>query len=233
MIIYITGYGRSGSTVLSQELERKLNACNLGEVKYLYRNNKDDLLDSYWLNFKKENKDLLTECSLILKQFDNVFGFLKWTQKKKYKIIWQNIFDRTGLNIEENIIIDSSKTTMDTFMRGIYLYESFDEVYFLQPKRKFIDIFKSLSKGKNSNLERGVRKGTIGRFFHTLIVGIPHLLLTKLLTQIYRIYGLKIINLSDIEADIEIFIKEKGLKKRGNTKRLPMVYGNRSRREEV
>lgn len=229
MIIYITGYGRSGSTALSQEIERKLNACNLGEVKYLYRNNKDDLLDSYWLNFKKENKDLLIERSLALRQFDNVFGFLKWRKKEAYRSVWQNIFDRAGLNIEENIVIDSSKTTLDAFMRGLYLYYSFDEVYFIQPRRKLFDVVKSLLKGKNSNLERGDRKGTIGRFFHTLLVGVPHLLLTKVLTQIYRLYGLETIRLDNIEADVESFIERKGLSRMGSFKKLPMVYGNRSR----
>jgi|AntRauTorcE11898_2_1112593.scaffolds.fasta_scaffold06394_3 hypothetical protein len=231
MIIYITGYGRSGSTALSEELERKLNACNLGEVKYLYQRGKDGLLDSYWLNFREENKDIFANPSISLNSFDNCFGFYKWRDRRRYKDIWTKIFNRIGLNPGEEVIIDSSKTTLDSFMRGIYLFHSFDEVYFIQPKRKVGDVIKSLLKGKNSNIERNKRKSIIKRVLHTLSVGIPHLLITKLLTQIYRLYGLEIVKLEDLETNVDNFIRKKRLTKSNSSKELPMIYGNRSRKE--
>lgn len=230
MIIYITGYGRSGSTVLSQEIERKLNAVNLGEAKYLYRDDKDDLLDPYWRNFKEVHKKILSDRSDTLKKFDNIFGFLKWREKTIYKETWKEIFKKANLNIHEEVIIDSSKTTMDAFMRGIYLHHSFGKVLFVQPQRKLFDVIKSLLRGKNSNLERGDRKGKTGRFFHAILVGIPHLLLTRFLTQIYYLYGLEMISLNDIEEDVDKFIKRKGLAKGNNSEELPMIYGNRSRK---
>src|SRR5699024_11366301 len=130
--------------MLSQELEKRLNATNLGEVIYIYEDSKDDLLDSYWLAFKKNNQDLIKKEKKKLKLFDSLFGFILWGKRDTYKMLWQELFKRIGLKPKENIIIDSSKTTFYTFMRGIYLNYSFSNVYFIKPKRKMIDVFKSM-----------------------------------------------------------------------------------------
>lgn len=229
MIIYITGYGRSGSTALSEELEKKLNACNLGEVKFLYRDEKDDLLDPYWLNFKKEHEDQLADNRL--KRFDNFFGWIKWRNKRWYKQRWQKIFNAMGLDIEGDIIIDSSKTTFDSLMRGVYLYHSFTEVCFLQPQRNTSEIIKSLMKGRNSDIERGRKKGKVERMIHLLFIGIPQLIITKLFTQIYQFYGLETIDIENMEEEVEEFIKRKKIKKTDRSLSLPMIYGNRSRKK--
>lgn len=233
MIIYITGYGRSGSTALSRVIEKKLNACNLGELKYLYRNGKDDLLDPYWIRFKKKNKDVLADPAVPIKKFDNILGWIRWRQRKKYQNQWMKIFDRIGVNPNEEVIIDSSKTAMDVFMRGIYLSYSFEEICFVQPKRNIIDVVKSLLKGKNPNIERREKKSLILRIFHVLLVGLPHMLITKLLTQIYQLYGLKTINIENLEAEVNEFIETKCIENSNCNKDLPMVYGNRNRNKKL
>ena len=227
MIIYILGYGRSGTTAVSKVLERKLNAVNLGELKYIYRSEKDDLLDPYWINFKHKEREILTK---ELKSFDNIYGFIKLNQKTRYKDIWQNIFKKIGVNPDTSIIIDSSKTTMDSFMRGINLYNSFRNVYFISPKRNTFNTIQSMLKGKNSNLERGTKKNKLNHIFHSFFLGIPHLILTNVLSYVYKLYGVYHIDLKFLEDEIDIFIQKEKIKimpKKIND--LPMVYGNRMR----
>ena len=227
MIIYILGYGRSGTTAVSRALERKLNAINLGEVKYIYRSDKDDLLDQYWIKFKQKEMKVLTD---ELKSFDNIFGFTKWGKKGRYKKLWQTIFKKMGVHPATEIIIDSSKTTMDSFMRGIYLYHSFKDVCFILPKRNVLSVIKSMIKGKNSNLERGTKRRPVIRLLHVFFLGVPHFLLTNILTNIYKIYGVYHIDLKLLEDEIDHFIeKEKIGKMPKKSVDLPMVYGNRMR----
>ncbi len=233
VIIYIIGYGRSGSTKLSQVLENKLGAINLGEVKYLYRDSKDDLLNQYWLTFKSENQDLLEEYSKEIIRFDNLFGFTRWNKREKYREIWEKLFDRVEIDPETDIIIDSSKTTLDSFMRGIYLNYAFNEVYFVKPCRSSLGVFRSLLKGKNSNIEKGEKKPFVRRLLHTLFIGFPHYIVTHLLSLFYSRYECVKVNLDSYEEDIDKFISQLPLKKRniGTNRKIPLIYGNRSRKE--
>jgi len=233
MIIYIVGYGRSGSTVLSELIEEKLEAINLGEVKFLYRNEYDDLLDEYWLEFKAINKCLLSSQGHKLKWFDSIFGIFSWHKKKNYKELWDEIFNRVGLDPDKDIIIDNSKTTLDSFMRGIYLNACYQDVYFLYPQRSFIKVLKSILKGKNPNLERGVRRNFFWRLLHTFFVGFPHLLITRLLSMVYKFLGMYTINLNNIESEIDEFILKEDIKPLNqSTHTIPMIYGNRSRNKK-
>ena len=231
MIIYVVGYGRAGSTALTEALEEKLNAVNLGEVKYLYRTDKDDLLAPYWISFKQRNADLLRTSSFGFMKYDSITGFFLRgkNRERKYCEKWDEIFSRMGLNPQEDIIIDSSKTPLDSFMRGIYLKKCFQEVLFIKPKRPFIDTIRSLLKGKNSNIERGERKSLLGRIIHTMFIGLPHLLITNLLTRIYLFYGLETIDLKNMETSLDKFFDRHNLQRRESSKALPMIYGNRSR----
>lgn len=227
MIIYVIGYGRSGTTAVSRTLERKLNAINLGEIKYIYRSEKDDLLDPYWTNFKQKEKKVLTD---ELQSFDNIFGFTKWRKRERYKELWQKIFHKMNVNPNSDIIIDSSKTQMGSFMRGIYLYHSFKKVYFILPKRSAFSVIRSMLKGKNSNLERGVQLNLFSHLMHVFVIGIPHLILTKLLTKIYKLYGVYPVDLRYLEDEIDYFIEKEEISSMPyRINDLPMVYGNRMR----
>lgn len=234
MIIYIIGYGRSGSTKISQIIGDRLGATNLGEVKYIYRNNYNDLLDPYWLEFKKQNRDILSKESQQIKKFDNIFGFLYWIHRERYKKIWTELFNRMKLNTEKHIIIDSSKTTLDSFMRGIYLNYSFQNVYFIKPKRKTIDVFKSLLKGKNVDIERENKRSFIQRFLHTVFVGMPHYILTHLLSLIYNRFNCYTITLENLESDLNMFFQQlpSDISSSGSSIKVPMIYGNRSRNKK-
>jgi hypothetical protein len=230
MIIYIIGYGRSASTVLSQLLEKKLNAINLGEIKFLYRDDFYDLLDPYWVNFKADNKDLIAKNANKLKGFDNAFGFLKFYKKNGYKRLWDAIFSRMGVDPDDDIIIDNSKSTFNSYMRGFYLYYSYDEVYFVYPHRKFWDVMKSRFTGKNANLERGKKKSFIKRFLHIMLIGIPHILLTRGLCKLYYFWGMQKIEVNKMELEVDEFIEKYKLEKAKTHISVPMIYGNRSRK---
>jgi hypothetical protein len=233
MIIYIVGYGRSGSTILAKTLEEKLNAVNLGEVKYLYRSDKNDLLHPYWRSFKQKNEDLVNDPTFNFLKYDSILGFflIGEGRKRKYCKRWQEIFRRMGLKPEEDIIIDSSKTPLDSIMRGIRLYKCFQNVLFIQPKRNFFDILRSLLKGKNSNIERGARKSRLLRFLQTFLISLPHMTVTYLLTLLYRSYGLEVIDIEDLEKGLNVFVEKNNLQKMENSSSIPMIYGNRSRKE--
>jgi hypothetical protein len=229
MIIYIVGYGRSGSTALSRILEDKLNAVNLGEAKFLYRDEYDDLVDDFWIRFKKNNKEIILENSSFLKKSDSIFGLLV-SNSKKYKKIWDYIFSKIGVEENKNIIIDSSKTTIDSYFRGFKLYGCYEKVYFLFPNRSFLNVTKSLLKGDNANLERGEKKIFIKRLIHTVGIGIPHLLITRFLTQFYKFYGMEVIDINNLESEVDRFISRYNLSAQTTTRDIPMIFGNRNRK---
>lgn len=228
MIIYIVGFGRSGSTALAKAIEEKLNAVNLGEVKYLYRDDKDDLLHPYWLSFKQQHKDLLYNSSFRFLKYDSIMGLS--LGNKKYCENWNKIFDRMELDPEEDIIIDSSKTPLDSILRGIRLKKCYKKVLYVQPKRNLLDIITSLLKGKNSNIERGYRKSQFCRLLHTAFISLPHLLITYILTRIYAFHDLETIDIDNLENDLNIFLKKHDLQRQKRSPSLPMIYGNRSRK---
>lgn len=228
MIIYIVGFGRSGSTALAEAIEEKLNAVNLGEVKYLYRDDKDDLLHPYWLSFKQQHRDLLNDSSFNFLKHDSILGL--FLDNKKYCENWNRIFGRMGLDPEEDVIIDSSKTPLDSILRGLRLKKCYETVLFVQPKRSYLDVITSLLKGKNSNIERGNRKSQFRRLLHTAFISLPHLLITYILTRFYILHGLETIGVNNLEKEIDKFLEKNDLQRQKNSPSLPMIYGNRSRK---
>lgn len=228
MIIYIVGFGRSGSTALAKAIEEKLNAVNLGEVKYLYRDDKDDLLHPYWLSFKQQHRDLLYDSSFSFLKYDSIMGL--FFGNEKYCRNWNKIFGRMGLDPDEDIIIDSSKTPLDSILRGIRLKKCYKTVLFLQPQRSFFDVITSLLKGKNSNIERGNRKSQFRRLMHTAFISLPHLLITYILTRFYILHDLETIDINNLEKELDEFLEKHDLQRQKSSPSLPMIYGNRSRK---
>lgn len=134
-IIYIGGYGRSGSTLLDLILGHG-GGLSLGEVRYANRhitNNTDCSCGkpvnqcSVWGNIHTFEKDIL--CSVI------------------------------ATNNNFNIFIDSSKNTWGDFYRALKLKNisktKETNVYFIHLIRNPIGVYTSLKKGSNEEMQWG------------------------------------------------------------------------------
>ncbi|MHA1273459.1 MAG: sulfotransferase domain-containing protein [Promethearchaeota archaeon] len=141
-IIYLAGYGRSGSTILERILGANKNIIALGELKdFLY------LLDSFEercscgekLNFcsfwNPICNDFRSMNLLNLKKnqlnFESIFGFChlflknKKSNREEYKKFLENLFSRiiSQSNNEIKYVTDSSKTARESFFRPLLLKE--------------------------------------------------------------------------------------------------------------
>ena len=232
MLIYIVGYGRSGSTIASLKLQEQINCINLGEAKYIARENKNDLIDVYWRNFKKENKQFFVEMKAI-QRAESFLGFFNIaTYKNKYLSFWRLFFNAIGYDHKNDIVIDTSKTTLDSVFRPFLLKHIFGcNMILIYPKKPAFQVIKSLLKGKNSDIERNKDKSKLKIYLHSFLIGMPHFMVTEILTKIIYWKKLENINLKSIDRDLQHLIKKYNLALYQSEKenKIPIVYGNRLR----
>jgi len=176
-IIYIAGYGRSGSTYLEAELSRG-NTYSLGEISFFSRFNSERsyLKPELFL----ENIRLISEDDYHLfnsRKYDSVFGVL--CDRSKYLFSLSNFIR----NIKTEYVIDGSKSTLYAIRRiNSYIVCGFD-VDIIHLKRSKIELFKRLLLGKNSDLETSTKRIAIIRFTQA-ILGTLHAVITDILTHL-------------------------------------------------
>jgi hypothetical protein len=161
-LIYISGYGRSGSTILEIVLSKNFNVFPTGETSNLFEFYIQDGICEcgkhlpnclFWDKIlSKENKKNVDRLNSITKRAQS--PLIGKIYESKWKKIWNPIIDKLFRYADSNIIIDSSKSTRGTFNRKILLENtgiSLNEVLLI---RNPVDVMKSVKKGSNKNLEK-------------------------------------------------------------------------------
>ena len=181
LIIYIAGYGRSGSTILENKLSKQLSALSIGEIanvnrEYYYDNNSKCICKKKYSqcklikNFIKKNKkkNIQIWYNKIIPQTDFLFRYFFYFYIKKIKKI-KNVNLNKLNEIEkelkiinrifpETIIIDSSKTTLLTSNRPYILKKLGYEVLIIHIAKSFFLTLKSVKKGSNAFLQKKIKK---------------------------------------------------------------------------
>lgn len=157
--IYIGGYGRSGSTLLDAYLSSSPNFIGVGECtnfcSAIYGSDKCECgssLDTckFWSGFFSGfNKDEIEFSSKVSRDSDALFlpG-----NKKTYSAFWKPFFDYSRSTSDSEVIVDSSKTTRETFCRPFNLSIIGEDVIFIYLYKEPSDLVASLKKGSNKFL---------------------------------------------------------------------------------
>ena len=181
LIIYIAGYGRSGSTVLNYKLSKYLSALSIGEIANVNREyyldvnskcsckkkyNSCKLIKSFIYKNKKKNIEIWYK--KIMPQTDYLIRYFFYLYVKKIKKI-RNVhlnkleeikkeFDIIDKFYPNAIIIDSSKSTLLTSNRPYILKKLGYEVVIIHIVKSFYLTFKSVKKGSDSFLKKRIKK---------------------------------------------------------------------------
>lgn len=175
-IIYIAGYGRSGSTLLERILSSHRRIFGMGEItNFLDLINNGSSFCScgkqvyqceFWSdvikNFSNTFKNLI-ELKKIQKEFDSISGFINhfFERNSNQKIMYKNLNQKLFYSIfqklppETNYLVDSSKTTRQSFFRPISLSRlAFLNLKVIHLVRDGRGCMWSNLKGSNKRLER-------------------------------------------------------------------------------
>ena len=189
-VIYIAGYGRSGSTILDMLLGMHPTIFGAGEVTSIF----DQWLQNGICSCKRSCKECvfwtevidcfhsilpgvtLEEASRITREVENVrniwkliFG-LRTTQNKRYRNIWRAMMQALAEVSEAPIIVDSSKNTHPCAGRVIALSKLAQlDVKVIHLIRDPRAVMWSALRGSNKSLEAGKPARLWGGAFRTLL----------------------------------------------------------------
>ncbi|WP_347375007.1 hypothetical protein [Aequorivita sp. Q41] len=183
MILYIAGYGRSGSTLLDIILSNAKDGFTLGEISNIF-NEKIKVTDPFYADiFFRTCAELNLSDSEIKKieMSDKLFH----DYSSKYGSFWNHFLKNIKEKQEVEYFIDSSKTTWHTFLRPYHLAKSGFDVRIIFLKASYKKVWLSALKGSNKSLTSNnapIKKNYVFAF-RTLISKF----LIDLLTSLYYI----------------------------------------------
>lgn len=158
-LIYVGGYGRSGSTLLDTYLSSSENVFGLGEcVNFLEATFGAERCEcgeslndcGFWSSFfSRYSDEELRKHKNITTYSDAIFQ--KRIDKESYVSFWRELFLYTRCS-SVNVIVDSSKTTRETFFRPINLRELGERVIFIYLYKDPSNLIGSIKKGSNKFL---------------------------------------------------------------------------------
>ena len=171
-VIYIAGYGRSGSTLLSILLDNLTNIASVGEVAGFYEylgvsgrecscNNKyfecpvwSNIINDLprGIDYVKEMYEIQTE----VERWNKISKIVKNKKEmKKYSVKMAKFFDTIADDRKVKTIVDSSKSSYSFMWRALALSNVKNvELYLVHLVRDAKGVVASRKKGKNSTLER-------------------------------------------------------------------------------
>jgi len=145
-VIYIAGYGRSGSTLIDLILGQ-LGALSLGEVRYLEKHKNENTICSCGSKIK--------DCAM----WSSIYVADKGLECKKHLDVLLQVIDN---NKDYSTFVDSSKTARGAYFRPIFLSNALSKhsIAFLvvHVVRDPVSVYRSLVKGSNETLAWGTRK---------------------------------------------------------------------------
>lgn len=225
-VVYIAGYGRSGTTLLARELSKYFVIDNLGEINKLSNKKYYDLISNYYKPFIYEN-----ELELNLVKGSDIFGIWDELTLSRYSEMFESILDHTGAIAD---VLDTSKTTIDAFMRPMNI-SKFAHIKVILVKVSLIKVLKRSLKGKNSNLERNLKKSKLRTYLHLFVVFIQYYISTRIWKYLFQ-SRLEVIEVNTETIDKKMVLQvgnSLGLSERSKPlikeRTEWIVYGNRNR----
>lgn len=181
-VIYIAGYGRSGSTLLSMLLNIVPEVYNLGELDNLYRTDFDSLPD-YWKTVRMSTTEGNgVDISKIRS------SSLRWFVKRRkgnilFRQLWLPVLNDFGRIHNAKIVVDASKSTYLTFSRPFYYKRNGMNVKVIHLVRDLNGVVDSFTNGRNTSsskkLQAAKKGGAFRAIFNWLVVNV-------LTTLVYR-----------------------------------------------
>ena len=179
-LIYIMGYGRSGSTLLDIVLGDNRHIVTTGALdNYHVWNNKNLLCAcgekmrecSYWGQVCQETRFSENDIKLT-KRMESILSFFIFKSSKKvnkYNNLNNKLLNPISVNFAKNTIVDSSKTTSDCIYRPLMLSKFCDvnlkPIYLVRDPRAVV---RSAMK-KHGSPEREKNDVPLVRFLRALI----------------------------------------------------------------
>ena len=181
LIIYIAGYGRSGSTILEFYISKYISVLSLGEISMLNKEYYSDknlkcicgkkynlckLNKNLIYKDKKKNlivwyKKILPQTSILIKYF--FYFYLKNIKKVKNIKLNDLNYIKNELELIDKvfpnaILVESSKSTLFTSNKPYILRKLGYEVIIIHVYRSFFSTLKSVLKGSNAFLSGKIKK---------------------------------------------------------------------------
>ncbi|SIR46648.1 sulfotransferase family protein [Halanaerobium kushneri] len=169
-IVYIAGYGRSGSTLLERILGSNKKLFGLGEVKFLFNSLMDNdsycscgekiLKCDYWSKVIKETNlndiNYLQELERLRRKNEYLHTII-FNNKNEYTEILNDLYKSfiEYTPTETKYVIDSSKTARDSFFRPFILSKNLN-VKVIHLVRDGRGCMWSNIKGSNRKIEKGL-----------------------------------------------------------------------------
>jgi len=170
-VIYIAGYGRSGSTLLERILNTHVNIFGVGElVNFLDKINDRNAFCScgklikqceFWVKTIKDTNNIKKrsyKLRKIQRHVESLFSLPIPKYLKNYKNYIQNLFEVISKNLPNDVIyiVDSSKTARKCFFRPVLLSKiaslNLRVIHLIRDGR---GCMWSYFKGSNRKLEKG------------------------------------------------------------------------------
>jgi hypothetical protein len=195
-IIYIAGYGRSGSTILDIVLSNSGNGITVGEISNVF----DELNNTTNKYYADKLVSTVKELNLSNEEIYNIREADKNFNKisPNYTAFWLLFFQKIKEYQDIHFFVDSSKTTWRTLFRPNNLNKSGFDVYIIFLKASYLKVWKSALKGSNKALQHSDKKNKKHYLF--AVKSVFSKFLIDLFTEIFysnKKYNLLKINYSD------------------------------------
>ena len=170
-VIYIGGYGRSGSTILALLLGQLAQVFSAGELGVIWAALHD-----------KRNctcGEKLRECPFWADLINEKYNLLIKSHCPP-NVALEHIYDKT----DTNIVIDSTKTSWRNALRPWALNASGYKVHYIHMHRSLKGVLSSAKKGKNTDLEDNIQS----RSRLTTIKTVSSRLIANIISYCYLLY---------------------------------------------
>lgn len=180
-IIYIAGYGRSGSTILDILLGNSPQAISLGEIGQLWiRPIEDEVFCScgkkvhycdYWRSISEHSKMSISIYNKIYNNsalnkkieswssFFNIINNKNNKSKQLYSMLMKELFKNISSSNDVRILIDSSKSSYGFMWRYLALKKIVGlDIKVIHLTRNLRAVINSKTKGNNRNLAMNINK---------------------------------------------------------------------------
>jgi hypothetical protein len=193
-LIYIIGAGRSGTTFFDIVLGNNKNTISLGEINRFFKRNgippKRDLQSDVYLLWKTiresfestSNEMTFEELNMLFRNNEFHSKFLKSLLKNNdssYKITLKNLYKSILTNVEENVIIESSKYPARALNISNYLDKTHFDIKYIYLKKDPVKVVKSFNK---KDIEQPSKSFLMANIYY-LFVNIMCSLVLRILKQ--------------------------------------------------
>jgi hypothetical protein len=207
-IIYIAGYGRSGSTLADVILSNRSGTFGLGEIANLPRRSPSSDYLPIWNNCIAYLNTQFN--AAVLKNSSKCDYSFNRCNSTNYKKLWLALFNYIQHNHNEKIdaFVDSSKTTWKTLLRPKRLQQSGFDIYIIHLKRNRKNVFASTLQGNNRTLKK--RSNAKKNYAFGIKSVISRALINLLTKFLYKRpgYNYKIMHYEKLIEDPALFIRE-------------------------